>query len=116
MSMIEEVKEIADLIKKVGDADLYRRIVNLEAEVIELTRNNRHLGQKVEELQDSLKISKKLTFKDPYYWVEGDPTPYCPACWDSKKLATHIVKITHPMLHHRKECPCCKHVYEGGHM
>jgi hypothetical protein len=114
VGILEEVKEVADLIKKVGDADLYRKIVNLEGEVFKLARDNRHLQQQIESLQEALALSKKFSFKDPYYWVEGDSAPYCPACWDTKKLATNIVTIAHPMLHTQKQCPSCGHIYEGG--
>jgi len=116
MGVVENMKEVADLIKKVGDADLYRKLVNLEGEVIDLTRENRQLQHKVDELTEALRMSKVLVFRDPYYWAEGDPAPYCSACWDSKKLAVRIVTVKHPMLSDQRQCPSCKHLYEGGRL
>ena len=84
--------------------------------MIDLTRDKRRAEDKVEELQKALTFKGGLKFKDPYYYLEGDPSPYCPACWDGKRVAVHIVRVTHPMLHEEKECPSCKHVYEGGRM
>ena len=38
MSVVEDVGKIAELIKKIGDIELYKKILTLETEVIELTR------------------------------------------------------------------------------
>jgi hypothetical protein len=93
MSVITNVKEIADLIKKAGDIELYRKIIELEGEIIELTRKNRDLEDQVNELKDLLNTAKKMEFRKPFYWIEGDPTPLCPRCWESEKLAIHLVDL-----------------------
>lgn len=116
MGVVENMKDVADLIKKLGDIELNRRILNLENEVLDLAREKRRAEDKVEELQRALKFSKELIFKDPYYRVVGDPTPYCPACWNTKRLAARIVTVTHPMLSSQKVCPSCKQIYEGGRL
>jgi hypothetical protein len=114
MGAVENIKEVADLVKKFNDIELNRRILKLEEEVIDLTRDKRRADDKVEELERALKFKSELKFKDPYYRLDGDPSPYCPACWDAKRVPVHVVTVTHPMLHHQKVCPSCKHVYEGG--
>ena len=38
MGIVENIKDAADLAKKVGDIELYRKIVRLEGEVMDLTR------------------------------------------------------------------------------
>ncbi len=116
MGAVENIKEVADLVKKFNDIELNRRILKLEEEVIDLTRDKRRADDQVEELQRALKLKGELKFKDPYYWLDGDSFPYCPGCWDAKRVAVHIVTVTHPMLHHQKQCPSCKHVYEGGRL
>ena len=85
MGIIEDTTELVGLIKKVGDADLYRRIVKLEGEVIDLTRANRGANERIRELEQALKFKGELKFKDGYYWAEGGDGPYCVGCWDSKK-------------------------------
>ena len=52
MSIINRIKDIADLIKKLNDIELYRKIVELEGDIIELTRINRDLEERVSELKN----------------------------------------------------------------
>lgn len=82
MGAVENVKEIADLIGKFHDIELNRRILKLEEEVLDPTRDKRRAEEKVEELERALKFKAELKFKEPFYWLEGDKTPYCPVCWE----------------------------------
>jgi hypothetical protein len=91
MSIIDNVKEIADLIKKAGDIELYRKIVELEGEIIELTRSNQSLEEEVAEIKGLLAFSKRLTFRQPYYYAEDDDVPYCPQCWEADQKPIHLI-------------------------
>jgi len=71
MGVVENMKDVADLIKKIGDIELNRKILTLETEVLDLTRDKRRADEKVEELERALKFKNELKFKDPYYWREG---------------------------------------------
>ncbi len=93
MSIVSNAKEIADLIKKIGDIDLYRKIVDLEGEIIELTKRNRELEDQVNDLKSLLNTAKKMEFRKPFYYMEGDPTPFCPRCWEAEKLTIHLVDL-----------------------
>ena len=68
MSIITNAKEIADLVKKLGDVELYRKIIELEGEIIDLTRLNRTLEERVEELSSFLKIKNDMRFEAPFYF------------------------------------------------
>lgn len=109
MGVVENVKDIAEVIKKIGDIELNRKILTLETEVLDLTRDKRRADEKVEQLERALQFKEKLTFRTPYYYADGDPAPYCPGCWDSKRIAVHVV--THPMNLGNNQCPSCGHVY-----
>lgn len=111
MGVIENMKDIADLIKKAGDVELYRKIVESEGEVIELTRANRGLENKVRELGEMLALQKEMKFKEPFWWQDGDNTPYCPACWEAHKTAVHVTFIFDNEDATRWDCPSCKHMY-----
>ncbi len=111
MSIISNAKEIADLIKKLGDAELYRKIIELEGEIIELTRENRSLDDRVEDLTASLKVKQKMRFKEPFYFMGEDKTPYCSKCWDVNSVAVHLFYSGEDLY----DCPSCKNrFYRDG--
>jgi hypothetical protein len=111
MGALENVKEIADLIGKFHDLELNRRILKLEEEVMDLTRDKRGADDKIEELQRALKFSKELVLRDGFYWTEGDSTGFCTACWDAKRLPVHVTRLALPVGHCRYQCPHCKTPY-----
>ena len=108
MSIIDNAKEIADLIKKMGDIELYRKIVSLEGEVIDLTREKRELEEKCSGLQRAINLKRLLTFKEPFYFEGNDNTPYCAPCWELKHDAVHVVKVWAEGGETRWDCPVCK--------
>jgi hypothetical protein len=64
MGVVENLKNVADLVKKAGEIDLYKKISAAEDEVRELTRDKRRLEDKVEELERTLRSKE---FKAPFY-------------------------------------------------
>ncbi len=111
MKVIDDVKEIGDLIKKYNDIELNRKIVNLEGEVQDLTRDKRRLESKVEELAAVVEMKQNLVFKAPFWWLENDETPYCASCWENQKKAIHVVLRVDVADHISWDCPTCKHFY-----
>lgn len=111
MGVIDDVKEVGDLIKKYNDIELNRKIVNLEGEVLDLTRDKRRLESKVDELTAVVEMKQNLVHKPPFHWLEGDPTPYCSPCWENQKKAIHVIFESDTDERMRWDCPSCKHVY-----
>ena len=70
MSIVENVKEVADLVKKLGDVDLYRKIVELEQEVFDLTRQNRKQEEEIVRLNELVITKQKMIFRKPFYFIE----------------------------------------------
>src|SRR5258708_19138291 len=97
MGAAEYVKDVAEFVKKFNDIELNRRILKLEEEVIDLTREKRRADEKVEELERALRFRGELVFKEPFYYLEGDSTPYCPACWEAKRSAVHLHRGPKPL-------------------
>ena len=111
MGVVENMKDVAELIKKLGDIELNRRILKLENEVLDLAREKRRAEEKIEELERTLKFKQDVVFDEPYYWLKGDPTPYCPACWEHDRKGVHLVIGFDDGKHARHDCPVCKHMY-----
>lgn len=86
MSIISNAKEVAELVKKLGNIDLYRRIVELEGEIVDLSAESHRLKQQVHELQEKLSVREQLQFLSRVYWlVEGETKtgPFCQVCYDA---------------------------------
>ena len=110
MSIIANAKEVAELVKKLGDIELYRKIVELEGEIIELTREKRELEDELEKAKFLLETSHDMKWKQPFYFVEGDTIPYCARCWEAEKIQVHLTKtgtISYPW-----KCPKCDTAYD----
>ena len=89
MGAIDNVKEIVKIVGKLDNIDLYRKILDLQSEVMALTQANQELTGKVRELDEKLLQVDKMTFRFPFYYAEGDDVPYCPRCWEGNKKAIH---------------------------
>jgi len=111
MGVVENMKDVAELIKKLGDIELNRWILNLENEVLDLAREKRRAEEKVEELERTLRFKQDLVFDEPYFWLKGDATPYCPGCWENGHKAVHLVFAFDNNRNARHDCPACKHSY-----
>lgn len=103
MSIIENVKEIANLVRKLDDIDLYRRILALKQEAFELNEENRLPKERINNLKNIEDITSKMIFKSPFWYMEGDAVPYCPRCWENDTKTIHLMEIPF----HGYECPQC---------
>ena len=109
MGAIDNVKEVAKLVKDLGNMELYRKILDLQGEIMELTQVNRELRTKVTELQDTLSTVGKMTFQSPFYFAEGDDVPHCPRFWEVDKQPVHYPEPIQSMAGPVYKCPQCKH-------
>ena len=48
-----------------------------------------------------------LTFAEPFYYAQGDSTPFCPRCWQASKRRMHLDEDWDRT---RWECPDCHYV------
>jgi hypothetical protein len=90
MSIIDNAKELTTLIQKIGDIELYRKIVNLEQEIFELTRAKLSTEDELEKTKRLLAFKGALHFKPPVYFADGDKIPFCPTCWERDSKAIHL--------------------------
>jgi hypothetical protein len=98
MGIIENAKELADLIKVLGNVDLHKKIVELEGEIINLSQNNNELLKSIKELKDQIQLEHNLVFKPPFYYAPNDEVPYCPKCWEADHRAVHLTDPTKDLV------------------
>jgi hypothetical protein len=110
MHALEILKDAAKVAQKIGQLGLQKQILEAENEVRELTREKRHLEDKVEELERNLKLRAAMTFTAPFYYRQGDVTPFCPACYEGKEeRAVHLTQHADGW-----RCTVCKNVFHGN--
>lgn len=90
MSIITDAKAAVALAKALGDAELYRRILDLQGEIIELSQENLGLRTQNQELVSAADFRATITFREAVYWSNGDPTPFCPQCYESEAKQIHL--------------------------
>jgi hypothetical protein len=111
MGVVENMKDVADLVKKFNDIELNRRILDLENQVLDLARAKRRGEETIEELERTLKFKGELVFREPFYLLQGDTTPFCPNCWEKDHRAIHVVYMWTDGGVTRRDCPNCKTEY-----
>ncbi len=116
MGIIENAKDLAELIKKAGDVELYRRIVELEGEVIELTHENRSIKEELRQRGEQGEIQRSLEHDGEKYWRNHDGKkdgPFCATCWDvdSKLVRMRSYHDVRDRLRH--VCEYCRHRSSG---
>ena len=107
MSIVQDMKEVAELAKKQGNVDLYTRILELRIEAIEMSEEKLKLQARVNELEEGLRVRDQMTFTEPFWYREGDATPHCPACYEKDNRAIHLISLDHA-ANGRFSCPVCK--------
>lgn len=105
MSLVEDFKETVKIIQKIDNLDLYKKILDLQSEVMDLMEENKLL-------KSQLQNKELLIFQDSAYWTKKEDDkldgPFCPRCWDYESKLVRLISHTgyHP------KCPQCKNFVE----
>ena len=122
MELIDNVKALADMSKKLKDRKLMELIINLETTLLEFKADYEDLREQIsvleaenEKLKMQKEISRTLSYELGVYFTEikGEREgPFCTRCWDAdNKLVRLAVQKTGIA-----QCPECKSFseYEYG--
>ena len=94
MGIIDNAKEIADLVKNYNNQDLYEKIVDLRAQIIELKEENIRLKEKNDKLEAAIRIEEEIIKDGNCYFRKSDEErkhPYCMTCWDVDRKLVSLV-------------------------
>ena len=109
MGILDTAKDAVMLVQKIDNIELYRKILDLQADALKIQEENDKLRGKVKSLEEALQIQGTLVFEDNSYFVikvgskEG---PYCSLCWDKDRQLVRKHKDEHDWwwcLIHQKE-------------
>lgn len=109
MSVFDNLGSIAKVVKQIGNIDLYKQILDVQADSLKLMEENKRLRKENYKLKEKLKLKEVLIFEKDLFWMKnkkGDiiEGPFCPRCHDAKKLLMHLVQAGD-----YKKCPGCKY-------
>lgn len=109
MGIIDRAKDVAELIKKYNDVELYSKIIDLRDEIFELKEDNLKLKEKIKALEEEKKINGKMVYESPFYWWkdgEKKDGPYCQKCYDHNK---ELIRLQ-PLKNGRWKCLECNSI------
>jgi hypothetical protein len=120
MGLIDTIKELASTAQKVGQIELYRQILDLQGQALELAEDRARLRSELEAIRQSADVRVRLLFHDNRYWLRRDGAtpdgPFCSGCMDSKERLVRLYhKIHDPDGETRyfNECPSCQQILWG---
>jgi regulator of replication initiation timing len=111
MTILDNAKEVANAVHEIKNLELYGRVLDLNRGIMDLVEENRQLRADNKELKKQLQLKEQMNFAEPFYYQEGDKTPFCPACWELKNSAIHLVFIFNRTDATRWDCPVCHNVF-----
>lgn len=95
MGIIDKIKSVAKTIQKIDNIELYKTILDLQANVMDVVDENMKLKNEVAELKEKFKTKESLSFEHDAYWLKKEDGkndgPFCSGCWDSKKQLIRLV-------------------------
>ena len=96
MGIIENAKEAVKLVQQIDNIELYRKILDLQAEAIELTEQLKQKCEIIGQLKEALELKGKLIYKDSAYYVADEngkiiDGPFCTKCFDIDHLKCRLV-------------------------
>src|SRR5262249_3156215 len=110
-SLLGNVKEAAALADKDGNIALREKLLDFREQIMDLEQKNLDLKQENDRLKAELRQKDEMAFKKPFYFKEGDATPYCGTCWEGKRLPVHLVECETGGTY---ICHHCKNVFSDG--
>ena len=105
MGLVENIKDVAKIVQKSDNLDLYRQLINISEQALDQQNTINHLQEKIERLNKKLKNKEKIQrHPELYLTIEGDDNIiYCTHCCDNQEKLIQM-RTTKGQF----ECPHCK--------
>ena len=86
MGIIDNIRSVAKTVQQIDNIELYRQILDLQAEITDLVEENSELKRTVAELREQAKIASDLVPDEDCYWLpprsvyQDSDGPFCTNC------------------------------------
>jgi len=112
MGLYDNVKDVASIIQKSDNVELYKKILDIQKESMDLSEENRKLKEKIRELEELIETKEALIYKDECYYMKSENEeldgPYCSRCWDKDKKLIRMHIDNSRLGKVDNKCPECK--------
>ena len=88
MGLYEGIKDIANVVLKADNIDLYRHLIELSAQALELQNEINRLNNENMELKKTRDLENRIERCEESYITLKNDAPkilYCSHCWDSEE-------------------------------
>jgi hypothetical protein len=117
MGIVDNVKDTVKIVQQLDNIELYRKILDLQSEAIELTEQLKQKDQTISKLKDALSLKETLICKDSSYFATDEKGeivdgPFCTKCFDIDNTLCRILPVDRPD-NPEVRCPKCKVPYHS---
>jgi hypothetical protein len=96
MSIMQNVRDITDLVRKLGNQELYEKLIELRDGITAMREENLELTQKIKDMTEAQDISAQLVRHGNTYMrnLPNQPQqgPFCMTCWDADRKLINLLK------------------------
>ncbi|MBL7152395.1 MAG: hypothetical protein ISS79_01665 [Phycisphaerae bacterium] len=112
MGIVENAKEAVKLVQQIDNVELYRKILDLQSEAMDLTEQLQQRDEKIRFLEEALRLKgKMIPIRSAYYLTDdaGEIVdgPFCTKCFDVDHVQCRLVR-TGNYYHELVHCLKCK--------
>ena len=110
MGLYEGLKDVANLVQKADNIGIYKQLLDLSAQALEMQNRISELTAENKALKDQQDLSNRIErHKEPYITLKDDEQQilYCSHCWDADRKLIQVETNGEGVY----DCPHCK--YEG---
>lgn len=108
MGLYDQIKDVASILQKTDNIELYGKLIELSVQAFEMQQQNIRLSERIIEIQKLKELeSKVMRYDKVYVTIQTDikEVKYCSHCWDSERKLIQI-EIRDNLY---SICPHCKY-------
>lgn len=106
MGLYEGIKDVAKVIQKADNIDLYQKLLDLCKQALDMQDEISRLKAENAELKKQTDLQSRIERrKELYLTLKGEDFMYCSPCWDAEKL---LIQLHKREFNGSYSCPRCK--------
>ena len=97
MGLYDAFKDVLNIAQKADNVELYRQLVDLSSQALELQVENTRLKEEISSLKKNKNIEeKKERHQQPYLTLSNDTNnlKYCGLCWDRDRKLIQMKELS----------------------